>query len=346
MAGRLPQVDRHAVVALAVVEIVCTFLLIFGNRIPSQSLTGSTAAVLAPANSILRWIESVAAGRSDASRLSRELAALRIEHDRIVDAGIENARLKKLLGFSERGRPSLKAFQVTGVAGEPWPVVFHLSGGSDDGIALGQAVLAPEGLVGRIMRVDPRTSSVALLTDPNAPIACEVVGTGVRGVLKFRFGTQPGLYLTAVPLTDTVRVGERIATAVTSTVFPPGIPVGRVAKVGRIEGSGDSWPVREDGCRSRCPDSSSYRRQTAGNRSDNHAIRSDTGRYRDSGGTDECGAQLSSSHRHEQSSACGWKTSAFCREDVGGCRQSGCSTSRRACGATSRAKQPVVRRRS
>jgi rod shape-determining protein MreC len=235
MAGRLPQVDRHAVVALGVIEIVCIFLLIFGNRVPIQSLTGSTAAVLAPANSILRWIESVAAGRSDATRLSRELAALRIEHDRIVDAGIENARLKALLGFSERGRPSLKAFQVTGVAGEPWPVVFHLSGGSDDGIAMGQAVLAPEGLVGRIMRVDPRTSSVALLTDPNAPIACEVVGTGVRGVLKFRFGTQPGLYLTAVPLTDTVRVGERIATAVTSTVFPPGIPVGRVAKVGREE---------------------------------------------------------------------------------------------------------------
>jgi rod shape-determining protein MreC len=55
----------------------------------------------------------------------------------------------------------------------------------------------------------------------------------VRGVLKFRFGPQPGLYLTAVPLTDTVRVGERIVTSAISLLFPPGIPVGRVTRVGR-----------------------------------------------------------------------------------------------------------------
>jgi len=52
-------------------------------------------------------------------------------------------------------------------------------------------------------------------------------------VLKFRVGADPGLYLTAVPLTDTVKVGERIVTSETSLLFPAGIPVGRFMKVGR-----------------------------------------------------------------------------------------------------------------
>jgi rod shape-determining protein MreC len=233
MPGAFPPVDRQAAVALVVIEIACALLLLFGNRLPVSAMTGATAALLAPANTTLHWIQSVATARSDASRLSREVAQLRIERDRMIDAGLENARLRALLGFEERGRPSLKPFQVVGVAGEPWPIIYHLSGGTNDGLAVGQAVLAPEGLVGRITRVDDRTASVALLTDPNAPVACEVVGTGVRGVLKFRFGTEPGLYLTAVPLTDTVKVGERIVTSATSLLFPAGIPVGRVTAVGR-----------------------------------------------------------------------------------------------------------------
>ncbi len=233
MAGGLAPVDRQAVVALVFVEIASALLLLFGNRLPTPALTGAAAALLAPANATLHWIQSVATARSDASRLSREVTQLRIERDRMIDAGLENARLKALLGFAEHGRPSLKAFQVAAVAGEPWPVIFHLNAGTTQGLAVGQAALAPEGLVGRVTRVDASSASVALLTDPNAPVACEIVGTGVRGVLKFRFGPDPGLYLTAVPLTDTVRVGERVATSATSMLFPPGIPVGRVTRVGR-----------------------------------------------------------------------------------------------------------------
>ncbi len=227
--------DRRAAAALVAVELLCVLLLVFGNRLPVDALTGVSTGLLAPANSILRWIESVATARTDATRLRGEVATLRMEQGRLADAAVENERLRTLLGFAERGRPKLLPVQVVGVSGEPWPIVFHLGSGSGAGLAVGQAVLSPEGLVGRLTRVDGGTASAALLTDPNAPVACEVLGSGVRGVLKFRFGRRPGLYLTAVPLTDTVRVGDRLATAATSVLYPPGIPVGRVLRVGREE---------------------------------------------------------------------------------------------------------------
>ena len=235
MASGLGLSDRRSAVALVVVEVLCAILLVLGNRLPVAALTGVTTALLAPANGILRWVESLAAARSEATRLRSEIASLRMEQGRLVDSQLENRRLRALLGFAERGRPVLRPVQVVGVAGEPWPIAFHLGAGSGAGLAVGQAVLSPEGLVGRITRVDAATSTAAILSDPNAPVACEVVGSGVRGVLKFRFGRDPGLYLTAVPLSDTVRVGDRIATAATSVVYPAGIPVGRVTQVGREE---------------------------------------------------------------------------------------------------------------
>lgn len=235
MPGGTGLADRRATAALVVVELLCVLLLLFGSRLPVPLFTGLTTALLAPANGILRWVESVATARSEATRLRAEVAGLRMEHGRLVDSRVENRRLRALLGFAERGQPRLVPVQVVGVAGEPWPIAFHLGAGSGAGLAAGQAVLSPEGLVGRLTRVDAATSTAAILSDPNTPVACEVVGSGVRGVLKFRFGAKPGLFLTAVPLTDTVRVGDRIATAATSVVYPAGIPVGRVVEVGREE---------------------------------------------------------------------------------------------------------------
>jgi rod shape-determining protein MreC len=235
MPGGVAPVDRQAFVLLVLCELIALLLLVLGDRVPTQILTGGATAVLGPANGIVRWVESVASARSEATRLRSEVASLRVEQGRLIDAGLENQRLRNLLGFAGHSRMSLKPVEVLGVAGEPWPVVFHLGAGRNAGIAVGQAVLAPEGLVGRVVRVGDRGATASLLTDPNAPVACEVVGTGVRGVLKFRFGAKPGLYLTAVPLTDTVRVGERISTSATSIVLPPGIPVGRVTSVGREE---------------------------------------------------------------------------------------------------------------
>src|SRR5947207_335015 len=133
-------------------------------------------------------------------------------------------------GFSPVDRQAVVAL----VAVEGACALFLLFGNRLPQAALpGSAACLPRPANAHLHWIHARTASVGLLTDPNAPIACEVVGTGVRGVLKFRFGAEPGLYLTAVPLTDTVKVGERIVTSATSLLFPAGIPVGRVTQVGR-----------------------------------------------------------------------------------------------------------------
>jgi len=94
MAGGLAPVDRQAAVTLIAVEVVCVLLLLFGSRLPGTALTAVTTTILSPANGVLRWVESVAHARSDASRLSRQVAQLELERGRSLDADAENARLR------------------------------------------------------------------------------------------------------------------------------------------------------------------------------------------------------------------------------------------------------------
>jgi len=115
--------------------------------------------------------------------------------------------------------------------GEPLPDAATLSAGKNDGVQVGDAVMTSDGLVGRVTESWGTLSRATLLTDANQAIACEVETTGVNGIVRFVAAPRPRLILSAVAISDTVRVGERVVTSDLSLKFPRGIPVGTVTRV-------------------------------------------------------------------------------------------------------------------
>ena len=81
MPGGLAPVERQAVLLLVVFELISLLLLVFGDRLPTASLTRGAAAVLAPANGVVRWVESVARAKSDATKLRAEVATAAARND-------------------------------------------------------------------------------------------------------------------------------------------------------------------------------------------------------------------------------------------------------------------------
>ena len=67
-------------------------------------------------------------------------------------------------------------------------------------------------------------------------MAAEVESTAVLGVLRFMNLPHPRLVLTGVPLSDTLKIGQRVLTSGMSHRFPRGLPIGTVARVGRDAG--------------------------------------------------------------------------------------------------------------
>ena len=114
--------------------------------------------------------------------------------------------------------------------------------GSSAGIALGQPVTGSGGLVGRVSRVAGNAAAVTLITDEEFAVAARTLKTQVPGTIRPEVGAPGDLILDFVSRRSDVDRGERIVTAGTTSprlpsLFPPGIPIGKVRRI--EDGAGD-----------------------------------------------------------------------------------------------------------
>ncbi len=125
------------------------------------------------------------------------------------------------------------------VAGSPsnFQDTIELDKGTRAGIQVGMPAVSGTGLVGRVIAVSARTSTVLLVTDPTSAVG---VRFGSHGTLALAKGQGQGRSLTV----DLVDPGTRLVKGevmVTSggqgDLYPPGIPVGRVESASVSPGS-------------------------------------------------------------------------------------------------------------
>ena len=101
--------------------------------------------------------------------------------------------------------------------------------GDRQGVERGQAALGGEGVAGRVTEVGSRASRVLLLTDLNSRIPVVLEDTRERAVLAGDNTSRPRLLY--LPEKSAVQVGDRVVTAGSGGVFPPGLPVGAVSSI-------------------------------------------------------------------------------------------------------------------
>lgn len=147
---------------------------------------------------------------------------------------LENTRLRALLTLRERVSTPSQAAQVLYDAADPYTRKVIIDRGLLDGIVAGSPVLDEAGVLGQVTRVYPAISEVTLITDREQAIPVLNTRTGSRGVA---FG-DPALRANALELrfmaaNIDVQVGDLLTTSGVDGVYPPGLPVAKVAKVDR-----------------------------------------------------------------------------------------------------------------
>ncbi len=159
-------------------------------------------------------------------RLVARLSALESENSKLLEAGAENLRLRKLLGLSEALPISGIAAHVIGYDPSHWIKAVTLDKGSVDGVVEGLSVIDGRGVVGRIISVTRRSSRVILLNDHASALDAIVQRTRARGVVV---GTgQRTAKMEYVPEREDVRIGDRVITSGLDGIFPKGLFVGVV----------------------------------------------------------------------------------------------------------------------
>ena len=170
--------------------------------------------------------------REDNARLRRENfenAALLMQ---LKALQAENQQLRELLAARKRLDIELAAAEVLYAARDPFSRKLVIDRGSQQDVRPGQAVVDDRGLVGQVTRAYPWLAEVTLVTDKGQFVPVQNVRNGLRAVLSGT-GSDGVLELRFIPLNADFRNGDELVTSGIDGVYPPGLPVARVAEVER-----------------------------------------------------------------------------------------------------------------
>lgn len=172
------------------------------------------------------------------SQVQQENEALKREQVAVAGAllrqeqlDLENQRLRALLEMRERHTGQGVVAEILYAARDPFSRRIIIDKGTHHQVSAGQAVVDESGLVGQVTRAYPLRSEVTLLSDKNQAVPVQIVRSGLRAVL---FGVGDGqLELRFLAANADVKGGDLIVTSGLDGVYPPGLPVARVAQVDR-----------------------------------------------------------------------------------------------------------------
>lgn len=103
--------------------------------------------------------------------------------------------------------------------------------GSADGVKRDMGVVCGMGVVGIVYLVSERYSIVIPALNSHSNISCTIQRRGYFGYLRWRGGSSQLAYLEDVPRHAHFKLGDNVVTSGYSSVFPPGVMVGKVLHV-------------------------------------------------------------------------------------------------------------------
>jgi rod shape-determining protein MreC len=168
--------------------------------------------------------------RAENRELKQQLDQMRLEQVRLTEDAEQARRLQSLLAFKEQYITKTVAAQVIGSSGSDLSRGIYIDKGSDDGVQPDMAVITAGGIVGKVLRVYPSTSLVILINDQTSGVGVILEKSRLQGVLA---GTPNGEVMMKEVMSDEqVSPGENLLTSGGDQIFPKGLPVGTIAKVG------------------------------------------------------------------------------------------------------------------
>ena len=189
-----------------------------------------------PVGNFFSSLADLANLRGENERLRRRLEQVESEADGLPVIEDENEELRGFLDLGKSWR-TMDTVTATVISDGPsnWKWSIEISKGRRDGIRNDMAVINPQGLVGKIIRVGRDYATVLLLVDPAGAASARIPDQGDAGLVECNGGGER-LSLTSIDTTTPVAVGDEVVTLGRDRgIFPAGIEIGEVAEVAGSE---------------------------------------------------------------------------------------------------------------
>ena len=201
--------------------------------------TGASRA-LKPVRDFFGWAGDTIDAKDQNADLKKEVQQLRGQLAQSETALRDADQLKALSSLRQENYFPQSTAPVTARviarSSTVWYSTLKIDKGSDDGLRLNQPVIAAGGLIGKLISVTGGTSEVRLITDGESGVSAQVFPAGVSGVVRPEVGNPDDLLLEHVEsgrrvTENTLVVTSGFTSSRTESLFPRGIPIGRVTKV-------------------------------------------------------------------------------------------------------------------
>jgi len=141
----------------------------------------------------------------------------------------DNVRLRQILSLQESSNYQyISAAVISRKTGSWWRQII-LNKGSKDGVEIGNIVIGPGGLLGRVKNTSLFTSSVTLVTSPESKLGVWVDRIQINGLLVGLGDDYPSLILYSKDAD--IKVGDFVSSSPASSLLPPNIPIGIVQSI-------------------------------------------------------------------------------------------------------------------
>ncbi|MDO4531430.1 MAG: rod shape-determining protein MreC [Bacillota bacterium] len=230
---------------------VCALLLVLitvfasGNKLNASLLESAVGVVVTPfqdlTTGISSWVEeSLSASRrktelkEENAALKEQVASLLEENRRLAMYEEENETLSALLKIAQK-YPSYESVGANIIAKDPgvWYDGFTINKGTNDNISANMVLVAPEGLVGRVLESGLTFSKAQSILDSRSSVPAMSVRTGDLGVVKGNYTlSDDGLCIMEYIDGDAeILVGDEIVTSHLSDIYPAGLAIGKVLEL-------------------------------------------------------------------------------------------------------------------
>ena len=214
-----------------------------GRTLLAQALFGAMAPFQRATGALVGSLQGAWAGYLDLRGAHEESVHLREQVARLEmlllekqQQSLEAERLRGLLGLREATQLPAVAAEVVARQGLPWFRSIVVNQGRRAGVRLDSAVIAPAGVVGRVVALADDAARVQILLDRDCSLGVLVERSRVSAVVQGQVGLADSgtaeLRMKYVPALADIQQGDRVLTSGLDGIYPKGHVVGHVRSVG------------------------------------------------------------------------------------------------------------------
>jgi len=242
---------RRAVLALLVVLSLLLLTAYFGESsggglhgvqrtfltVVSPIQDGANKA-LKPVRDAFGWFGETVHAKGQRDELRKQIDKLRPQ---LVAAQAEQRTYQQLIGLYHLNRLGVSSYHpvtatVVGKSPNIWYSTVTIDKGAPDGVRINDPVINAEGLVGKVVAVEPDGAQVDLITDSTMGVSARIGTSSATGIVQPKVGEPNDLLLQYLPANTQATKGEYVVTSGTvagpdDSLYPPGLLIGQVTSV-------------------------------------------------------------------------------------------------------------------